>query len=266
MKDRPTCRRGIADLGPLDQAREQKAWYWYDWANSAYVTTIATVLFAPVPHRGRRGAPRSTTGISVLGLSVAPGSLPSYLVTALHDPLGAAPAAARRDGRPHREARSSCSAGFAWTGAAFAVAAVLLRRRQLAARRGRPSSAPTCASAASMVVNDSILPLISDEAERDRVSSRGWAFGYLGGGLLLAVNFGRRHAPATLRARPTGMAVRICMLSAAIWWAGFTIIPFVRLSNHPPGRRRARRRAASSRAASASSRRRCGTCATTRWR
>jgi MFS transporter, UMF1 family len=38
---------GIADLRPLARMREQKAWYWYDWANSAYVTTIATVLFAP---------------------------------------------------------------------------------------------------------------------------------------------------------------------------------------------------------------------------
>ena len=38
---------GIANLKPLAQAREQKAWYWYDWANSAYVTTVGTVLFAP---------------------------------------------------------------------------------------------------------------------------------------------------------------------------------------------------------------------------
>jgi UMF1 family MFS transporter len=37
----------IADLAPLERAREQKAWYWYDWANSAYVTTVGTVLFAP---------------------------------------------------------------------------------------------------------------------------------------------------------------------------------------------------------------------------
>ena len=38
---------GIADLGPLERAKEQKAWYWYDWANSAYVTTIGTVMFGP---------------------------------------------------------------------------------------------------------------------------------------------------------------------------------------------------------------------------
>ena len=90
-----------------------------------------------------------------------------------------------------------------------------------------------------MVVNDSILPLISDEANRDRVSSRGWAFGYLGGGLLLAVNL----AVVTLLpfGLTTGRRRGICMLSAAIWWAGFTIIPFVRLSNHPPVQRGARR-------------------------
>ena len=30
---------GVADLGPLNRSREQKAWYWYDWANSAFATT-----------------------------------------------------------------------------------------------------------------------------------------------------------------------------------------------------------------------------------
>src|ERR687893_177801 len=37
----------IADLGPRNRAREQKAWFFYDWANSAFATTIAGVLFAP---------------------------------------------------------------------------------------------------------------------------------------------------------------------------------------------------------------------------
>jgi len=42
-----TTPTGFADLGPLNRAREQKAWYWYDWANSAYYTTVLSVLFAP---------------------------------------------------------------------------------------------------------------------------------------------------------------------------------------------------------------------------
>ena len=86
---------------------------------------------------------------------------------------------------------------------------------------------------ASVVVNDSILCLIADEDERDRVSSRGWAFGYLGGGLLLALNL----ALVTLHDSvgiSEGFAVRVSMLSAALWWAGFTFIPFLRLRNHVP--------------------------------
>jgi UMF1 family MFS transporter len=38
---------GVADLGPLNHVKEQKAWYWYDWANSAFYTTVLTVLFSP---------------------------------------------------------------------------------------------------------------------------------------------------------------------------------------------------------------------------
>src|SRR3954463_1623184 len=81
---------GIADLSPLARAKEQKAWYFYDWANSAYVTTVGTVLFAPylisVAERsacGRVGTDDNpcTTDLSVVGLHVSPGSLVFYVVT-----------------------------------------------------------------------------------------------------------------------------------------------------------------------------------------
>ena len=87
--------------------------------------------------------------------------------------------------------------------------------------------------AASMVVNDSILPLISTEDERDRVSSRGWAWGYLGGGLLLLANLivFTMHDTFGLT---EGQAARWSMLSAAVWWAAFTLIPVLRLRNHKP--------------------------------
>jgi MFS-type transporter involved in bile tolerance (Atg22 family) len=57
---------GIADLEPLARRKEQRAWYWYDWANSAYVTTIGTVLFAPYlsrwPSRPRAASSGTPTG------------------------------------------------------------------------------------------------------------------------------------------------------------------------------------------------------------
>jgi UMF1 family MFS transporter len=87
--------------------------------------------------------------------------------------------------------------------------------------------------AASTVVNDSLLAIISTEHERDRVSSRGWAMGYAGGGLLLAINFVLIQGHDTF-GLTEGMAARISMLSAAIWWAGFTFIPWLGLKNHAP--------------------------------
>lgn len=220
---------GVADLRPLAQEREQKAWYWYDWANSAYVTTIATVLLAPYLIAIAEEAAVDDR-ISVLGLSVAPGSLPSYLVTfsTILSALILPPLGAMMD---RTEKKKQWLAGFAWTGAGFASLLWFCRGENWQIGAVAVIGANLCL-AASMVVNDSILPLISDEANRDRVSSRGWAWGYLGGGLLLAVNL------AVVTILPfglsTGEAARLCMLSAAIWWAGFTIIPFVRLDNHPP--------------------------------
>jgi UMF1 family MFS transporter len=123
-------------------------------------------------------------------------------------------------------------AGFAWTGAAFASLLFFTTGDNwelgaLAIVGGNLSLG------ASVVVNDSILALISTEEERDRVSSRGWAFGYLGGGLLLVVNLGTILGADTLGITEE-LAARISMLSAALWWAGFTVVPLLRLRNYEP--------------------------------
>ena len=66
----------------------QRAWYWYDWANSAFYTTVLTVLFAPymISVAGRAaGCPDADETcdrtVSLLGLHLAAGSLPSYLTS-----------------------------------------------------------------------------------------------------------------------------------------------------------------------------------------
>jgi UMF1 family MFS transporter len=221
---------GVADLRPLERRREQRAWYFYDWANSAFSTTIAGVLFGPYLVEIAEEAAVDDR-ISVLGLSVDPGALPPFVITAstllsavLLPLLGAA---ADRTAR-----KKDLLAGFAWAGAASAALLFFVTgdRWQLGAVSF--ILANLCFGAAA-VFNDAILCEISDEDERDRVSSRGWAFGYAGGGLLLALNFLLLTFADTLGIG-TGLAVRISMLSAAVWWAGFTVIPFLRLRNHPP--------------------------------
>ena len=70
---------------------------------------------------------------------------------------------------------------------------------------------------ASLVVYDAILVRIAHPDDRDKVSSRGWALGYLGGGLLLALNLVIVSKPDLIGV-DKGMAVRISMLSAGLWW------------------------------------------------
>src|SRR3712207_6066081 len=85
----------------------------------------------------------------------------------------------------------------------------------------------------SLVVYDAILIDIATPDERDRVSSRGWALGYLGGGVLLLLNLVlvQGHSAVGL---DTETAVRISLLSAAVWWAGFTVVPWRGLRDHGP--------------------------------
>ncbi len=225
-----TPTAGIADLTPLNRAKEQRAWYFYDWANSAFATTIAGVLFGPYIVAIAEEAAVDDR-ISVLGVSIAPGALPAFIITAstilsavLLPLLGAV---ADRTAR-----KKDLLAGFAWAGAAAAAVLFFMTGENWQLGAVSFLVANLC-FAASTVFNDAMLPLISDEHERDRVSSRGWAMGYAGGGLLLALNFVLVTFHDTFGVTE-GMAARISMLSAAVWWAAFTFIPFRGLKNHPP--------------------------------
>ncbi len=221
---------GVADLGPLNRSREQKSWYWYDWANSAFATTVAGVLFGPYLIAIAEEAAVNDE-VSVFGIGVDPGALPAFVITAstiisavLLPLLGAV--------ADRTERKKDLLAGFAWVGAVFAALLFFMTGDNWQLGALTFIAANLCFAAAA-VFNDAILPLISTEAERDRVSSRGWAFGYAGGGLLLALNFVVVSFYDTFGITE-GMAVRLSLLSAAVWWAGFTLIPFLGLKNHPP--------------------------------
>ncbi|GAB3270286.1 MFS transporter [Kineosporia babensis] len=219
--------------------REQRAWYVYDWANSAFLTTTLTVLLGPylTVLAKRDACPGQDTDLacrtdlSVLGVPIAPGSLSLYVVTfatltsALLLPLVGA--LADRTGR-----KRTMLGGFAWVGAAAGASMVFLTGDnwelgvvlQLIA---------TLAFACSIVVYDSLLIDVAGPDERDRVSSRGWATGYVGGTVLLVVNLltVSQHEAIGLS---TEEAVRLNLLVAGLWWGGFTIIPFLRLQDRPP--------------------------------
>ena len=81
---------------------------------------------------------------------------------------------------------------------------------------------------AAMVFYNAYLPDIASEDQRDRVSSFGWAMGYLGGGLLLLLNLLFYQFSDKLGV-DSGLAVRINLASAGVWWLGFSFITWARL-------------------------------------
>jgi len=223
-----------------ERQREQRAWYFYDWANSAYVTVVGTVLFAPyltaVAERAACGPGVSDenpchTDLHVIGLDVSAGSLVFYVVTvatilsAVLLPIVGAIADRSRSKR-------RLLAGFAWAGSLAAAAMFFVTGSDWQLGAVLLLIANMCLGA-SLVVYDSILIEIATPDERDSVSSRGWALGYLGGALLLSVNL----VVVTLHdtfGLSEGLAVRLSMLSAAVWWAAFTWIPYRGVRDRTP--------------------------------
>jgi len=199
---------------------------------------VLTVLFAPylIDVAGRAAGCTDPSEscrrtVSVLGLDLAAGSLPFYLTSfaTIASAFVLPVVGAFVDRSPHKKRHM---AGFAWAGSACAALLFFVAGEnwQLGAVAVVSSSV---LAGCSLVSYSAILVDIATEEERDRVSSRAWAFGYLGGGTLLALNLVVVLGNDAL-GLSTGLAVRISLLSAAVWWAGFTIIPFVRLRDRDP--------------------------------
>ncbi|MEP9383557.1 MFS transporter [Nocardioides cheoyonin] len=234
-----TATTGLGDFRPVVRRNEQKAWNWYDWANSAFYTTVLTVLFGPfmITVAGRAAgcgdSPDDTCDrtVSVLGLHLAAGSLPSYL-TSFATILSAfiLPVVGAMVDRSPRKKWNM--AWFAWVGAFFCALLFFMwgGHWQLGAVAVVVSS---ILGGCSLVSYYAILVDISTEDERDAASARGWAFGYLGGGILLLLNLVLVQGHDAFGIGKE-LAVRLSLLSAALWWAGFTLIPVLRLRNHPP--------------------------------
>ena len=227
-----------APAAPLTDRRERVGWYFYDWANSAFSTTVVTVFLGPYLTSIAKSAAGCAAAdecddrrIGLLFLDILPGQLFPYMVsvsvflTVFVLPVVGAIA--------DRSAyKKQLLALFAYIGAGATVGMLLLvgDRYLLGAALFLVANV---SFGASIVVYNSFLPQLAGPDERDVVSSIGWAVGYVGGGTLLALN-----VVAVLFADPLGLSTaevaRYSIVSAGLWWAGFTTIPLLRLRNRPP--------------------------------
>jgi MFS-type transporter involved in bile tolerance (Atg22 family) len=217
---------------PADRAlrRERFGWYSYDWAMSVFNTSVTTVFLGPYLTSVAEEAAGPDGRLGFLGLSIPPGSWFSYVLSAsvllqvLVLPLVGA--VADRTGR-----KRQMLAGFAALGA-LATTAMYLVADGRYLLGGVLFVLANISFGAATVVYYSWLPDLAGPDERDAVSSRGWAFGYVGGALLLAVHLGLVIGAPSL-GLTTGEAVRICLATAGLWWGAFTVFTVSRLRNRP---------------------------------
>src|SRR5215218_10388487 len=218
-----------------DQAsrrREQRGWYFYDWANSAFSTTVVTVFLGPYLTAVSDSAADGNGLVYPLGIPVLAGSYFPYVlslsVVLQVFLLPFTGAIADWTGRKKRLLML-----FAYVGAISTMGLYLLQGSAYLLG-GLLCVIANLSAGASIVVYNAFLPEISGPDERDRVSSRAWALGYLGGGLLLAANLALFSAHESL-GLSAGHAVRICLLSAGAWWALFAVIPLATLRDRRVG-------------------------------
>lgn len=219
---------------PVNNKREIFGWAMYDWANSAFSTTVGTVFLGPfVASLAATAAKAYSDGMARLaGIPIAPDSFFPYCVSiSVGLQVFILPILGAIADYSHR--RKQMMQLFATLGA---VATILLffTSANVWWIGGLLFIAANLAFGAAIVFYNSYLPDIASEDQRDRVSSYGWAMGYLGGGLLLVLNlaFYLFHDMVGV---PTDIAIRINLASAGVWWLGWSFLTWKRLlPRHAP--------------------------------
>lgn len=213
--------------------REQSAWYFYDFANSAFASTVVTLFLGPWLTVLAKEAADSRGFVFPLGIQVDARSYWSYLISlsVLSQVVVLPVIGAIADYSPNKKRLFGV---LAYLGAAATFAMYVLDHGRYLLG-GLLFLIANLAFGASIVIYNAFLPDIAPEQERDSVSSKGWGIGYLGGGLLLALNLLLYQNAAKL-GMDQGIAVRISLSSAGVWWALFSVIPMLGVRNRLPVR------------------------------
>lgn len=211
--------------------REQRGWYLYDWANSAFVTTGVALFLGPYLTALAKAAADANGLVHPLGIRVDARSYWSYLVSlSVILQVLVLPVVGAAADYGHR--KKQYLAATAYVGAAAATAMFWLQGGAYLLGGGLFILA-NVSFGASVVVYNSFLPEIAPPEQRDAVSSKGWGIGYMGGGVLLALNL-LLYLNAKRIGITEAMAVRISLGSAGVWWAVFTIPTLMTLRNRAP--------------------------------
>ncbi|MEU2625075.1 MFS transporter [Streptomyces sp. NPDC007157] len=220
-----TVRAGASDE-VTELRREQRGWYFYDWACSVYSTSVLTVFLGPYLTSVADHAADADGYVHPLGIPVRSGSFFAYsvslsviLAVVLMPLVGSV---ADRTGR-----KKQLLGAAAYTGAVATTGMFFLDGDRYLLG-GLLLIVANAAQSVALMLYNSYLPQIAPPEERDTVSSRGWAFGYAAGSVVLIANLVLYSAHDSFGLSETE-AVRICLAAAGVWWGVFTLVPLRRL-------------------------------------
>lgn len=218
---------------PKNDKKEIFGWMVYDWANSAFYTTVIGVLIQPyliALAQDELGKGGIVFTVGPIG-SVTAESLPSFcLGLSVFLQIFFLPVLGAIADYTHLKKKLMavfCYAGvlassslFLITGDKFVIGAIALMIANM------------CFAAANVFYN-AFLNDITTEDRRDRVSSYGFASGYIGGVIMLVLNLLLINNAEAL-GLSTGMAVRLSILGASLWWGIFAVFSFYRIKSRAP--------------------------------
>ena len=199
---------------------ELRAWALYDWANSVFMTSVLQIFpiyFARVAAHGLTAAQATARFGAATALAMAVIAVASPLLGVVAD---------------HAGAKRTFLGGFVLLGVAATSGMALVGPGDW--RLGAALLAlANIGFAGSAAFYDSLLPHVARPDEIDRVSTAGFALGYLSGGLVLAVNLAWIEWPGRFGFADSNAATRASFLAAAVWWLVFSV-PLFRHVAEPP--------------------------------
>jgi UMF1 family MFS transporter len=210
---------------------ELRAWAWYDWANSAMVTTITTAVF-PIYYLEVAAAElEGSSGLQSLGVAT---TLGLSMIAVLAPILGTI--------ADYVAVKKRMLGTFMGIGVAAVAMMYFIERGDVLLASALFILANVGVNG-SFVFYESLLPHVARRVEMDRLSTTAYGLGYLGGGLLLALQLAWIMSPGTF-GLPSGetltpseatLPYRLAFLSVAVWWVVFAI-PLFRTVPEPPVR------------------------------
>ncbi|MBA3256694.1 MAG: MFS transporter, partial [Pyrinomonadaceae bacterium] len=224
MTSRPAPpARSHASAKLKNNPREIFGWKMYDWANSAFSTVIVGALYGPyLTEITQRvvGANGVVVELGPLGAITAKSFFPTCVSVAVLLQVFLLPFLGSV--ADYSNLKKKMMAVFCYI-AVTATCLMFFVTEQLYWLGGLLFIIANLGFGAAVVFYNSFLNDITTEDQRDKVSSRGFAYGYLGGGILLGLSFllvnnAKRFGLDTL------MAVRLSLLAAGIWWGGFALV------------------------------------------